>query len=67
MVNKKVAKSTDIAQEYVEKGLIPEDYKDEFAQGIDEALRRKSFGLGADVADVALRALRAAQLSSLAA
>lgn len=65
--NKKTITLVSIAEEFAQKGLIPEDYKDEFAETLERELRREVIRFSSDVAGVVAQQVRFGNVSYLAA
>lgn len=54
----------EIAEEFARQGLIPEDYKEEFAETLESELRRETRRLGGDVAEVVAKTVFIGHLAS---
>ena len=63
MLNNKIDPKK-IAEDFARKGLIPEDYTEEFAAGLVQELRRESLRFGNGVAALTSKAVMRGRLTS---
>jgi len=60
---KKEISLVTLADEFASKGLIPEDFKQEFAEGLERQLKRESRRFGCEVGSAVVGAMRMGRMA----